>query len=55
MSSMSRRLEDLIKQGQAALGTKFSVDDGGGYHDDDDEGFADDDGDDVDDVCPGAW
>lgn len=40
MSSMSRRLEDLIRQGQEALGTKFSVEGGGGVEDKD-EGFVD--------------
>ena len=38
MSSMSRRLEDLIRQGQEALGTKFEVEGGAG---DMDEGFVD--------------
>ena len=45
MSSMSKRLEDLIRQGQEALGTKFSVegsaDSMGGM--DTDEGFVDED------------
>ena len=42
MSSMSRRLDDLIRQGQQALGTKVSVGGGGGGSDDAmDEGFVD--------------
>ncbi|RMX87804.1 hypothetical protein D0869_02085 [Hortaea werneckii] len=44
MGDMSRKLAELIKQGQAALGTKFEVEDE--YHDDDDvyetdEGYVD--------------
>ncbi|QIX00496.1 hypothetical protein AMS68_006013 [Peltaster fructicola] len=37
MNNMSRQLEELIRQGQAALGTKFTVEDNGF----DDEGFVD--------------
>lgn len=36
--SMSRRLDDLIRQGQQALGTKFTVE---GDVDMEDEGFVD--------------
>ena len=39
MTSMSRKLEDLIRQGQEALGTKISIEDDGTT----DEGFVDDD------------
>jgi len=39
MSSMSRQLEELIRQGQQALGTKVSVEDGEGEQTD--EGFVD--------------
>lgn len=39
MSSMSRQLEELIKQGQQALGTKFSVE--GVDDEQSDEGFVD--------------
>jgi len=43
MGDMSRKLAELIKQGQAALGTKFEVEDD--YRDDDvyesDEGYVD--------------
>ncbi|KAF2763683.1 hypothetical protein EJ03DRAFT_332514 [Teratosphaeria nubilosa] len=39
IGDMSRKLADLIRQGQEALGTKYSVE-GSGY-DDEDEGFVD--------------
>ena len=42
MNSMTRKLEDLIRQGQEALGTKFSVEDCN-MHDFEDEGFATED------------
>ncbi|EMC93497.1 hypothetical protein BAUCODRAFT_243984 [Baudoinia panamericana UAMH 10762] len=41
MTIMSKKLTDLIRQGQAALGTKISVEDGGGESTD--EGFVDED------------
>jgi len=41
MGQMSRRLTDLIRQGQEALGTKVSVE---GEGEEDDEGFVDEDG-----------
>lgn len=43
MSSMSRQLQDLIRQGQEALGTKFDVEGGDSGMDLDlDEGYVDD-------------
>ena len=42
MRKMSRQVEDLIRQGQAALGTRFEIeDDGAGLTD---EGFEEGDG-----------
>jgi hypothetical protein len=38
IGNMSRQLEELIKQGQAALGTKFSVE--GDVDEDMDDGFS---------------
>lgn len=51
MNSMSRKMEEMIRQAQAALGTKVSVEGGGGgglggfglAEEDEDEGFVDDD------------
>lgn len=44
MSTMSKQLEDLIRQGQQALGTKFSVENGGNGGEEMDEGFVDEEG-----------
>ena len=60
ISGMSRRLEDLIRQGQEALGTKVSVEGGGAYGGpgedvEMDEGFVDDDDDDHNDEGVDVW